>query len=174
MIGVLFQHFIALIPTQGPTLSWARDLGGKAEEKQTQTRTEEEIPQGLSGIGKEVRQYLECNPLQICTRCQALRRASPLWLSTSGSITQGSVSDVGQNWYSRRRRRGKGGRRRHGARHSTEKDVSDSKTRIYTMSKALFWCLFHCFAMIYIRVWHLNIQLYVKLVCWEYSTLGRQ
>lgn len=58
MIGVIFQHLITLIPTQGPTLIRVGELGGKAEEKQTQPRTEKEIPQGLSGIGEEVRRYL--------------------------------------------------------------------------------------------------------------------
>lgn len=59
MIGIIFQHLITLIPTtQGPTLTQAAELGGEAEEKQTQARTEEEIPQGLSGIEEEVRQYL--------------------------------------------------------------------------------------------------------------------
>jgi len=33
-------------------------MGGKAEQKQTQPWTEEEIPQGISGIGEEVREYL--------------------------------------------------------------------------------------------------------------------
>lgn len=42
----------------GDVLTQAGELGGKAEEKQTQPRTEEEIPQGLSGIGEEVRRYL--------------------------------------------------------------------------------------------------------------------
>lgn len=91
LIGITFQHFPGLIPTQGPTLSQAREMCGRAKEKQTQTRTEEEIPQGLSRIEEEVRQYLQCNPLQIFTRCRALKGASPLWLSASGSITQGSV-----------------------------------------------------------------------------------
>ena len=59
MIGIIFQHLITLIPTQGAdVLTQAGELGGKAEEKQTQPRTEEEIPQGLSGIGEEVRRYL--------------------------------------------------------------------------------------------------------------------
>lgn len=58
MIGILFQHLITLISTQGPSLAQAGELGGKAEEKQTEPRTDKEIPQGLSGIGKEVRRYL--------------------------------------------------------------------------------------------------------------------
>lgn len=82
-----FKCFVTLIPTQRPTLTQAGELGGKERgEKQTQTRTGEEIPQGLPGIEREVRQYLQCNPLKICTRCRALRRASLLWLSTLSSI----------------------------------------------------------------------------------------
>lgn len=50
MIGIAFQHFTALIPTQGPTLSQAGEMSGRAKEKQTQARTKEEIPQGLSWI----------------------------------------------------------------------------------------------------------------------------
>lgn len=50
-----FQHFTSLIPTQGPTLSQARDTCGPAKEKQTQAWTEEEIPLGLSWIEDEVR-----------------------------------------------------------------------------------------------------------------------
>lgn len=89
MIAITFQHFTALIPTQGPTLSQAREMCGRAKEKQTQARTKEKIPQGLSWNEGEVRQYLQCNPFQICTRCRALRGASPLWLSASDSVTQG-------------------------------------------------------------------------------------
>lgn len=58
MIGITFQHFVNLIPTQRPTFTQAGELGGEAEEKQTETWTEEEIPQGLPGIEKEVKQYL--------------------------------------------------------------------------------------------------------------------
>lgn len=43
-------------------LTHAGELGGKAEEKQTQTWTEEEIPQGLSGIEKEVVPVLQSPP----------------------------------------------------------------------------------------------------------------
>lgn len=55
MMGIIFQHLITLIPTQGPTLTQAEELGGKTDEKQTWPQTEKEIPQGLSGIGEEVR-----------------------------------------------------------------------------------------------------------------------
>lgn len=55
MISITFQHFTSLIPTQGSTLSQARDMCGPAKEKQTQAWTEEEIPLGLSRIEDEVK-----------------------------------------------------------------------------------------------------------------------
>lgn len=81
MIGITFQHFTGLIPAQGPTLSRAGEMCGRAKEKQTQARTKRgKYLRDFPWIEEEVRQYLQCNPLQICTRCRALRGASPLWL----------------------------------------------------------------------------------------------
>ena len=166
-IGIIFQHFITLILKQGTDF----DVGGRVGwQSRGETNTAADRRGSTSGT------FWDCGRGKTVPGVQSLPNlhqvsgikgsisalAFHVWLNHPGQCVRCWTKRI---LWKKTRRRKTWGSALYRERLLVER---------MCLLKIPFWKrLFHYFTMILINVWHLNIQLHLKLVYWEYRTLWR-